>query len=72
MKKTIEHFGVLDVVVNNAGYGFDGALEELTADEISENFGVNFIAVVSLVQQVLPYLQIFNICQEIQNLSACW
>ena len=57
VKKTIKHFGVLDVVVNNAGYGLGGALEELTADEINENFEVNFFAVVKVVQQVLPYLR---------------
>jgi NAD(P)-dependent dehydrogenase (short-subunit alcohol dehydrogenase family) len=57
IKKTIGHFGVLDVVVNNAGYGLGGALEELTADEINENFEVNFFAVVRVVQQALPYLR---------------
>jgi NAD(P)-dependent dehydrogenase (short-subunit alcohol dehydrogenase family) len=57
VKKTINYFGVLDVVVNNAGYGLGGALEELTSDEIAENFEVNFFAVVRVVQQALPYLR---------------
>jgi NAD(P)-dependent dehydrogenase (short-subunit alcohol dehydrogenase family) len=57
IKQTIEKFGELNVVVNNAGYGLGGALEELTADEINENFEVNFFAVVRVVQQALPYLR---------------
>ncbi|EDM38915.1 short-chain dehydrogenase/reductase SDR [Pedobacter sp. BAL39] len=57
VKKTIAHFGALDVVINNAGYGLGGALEELTAEEINENFEVNFFAVVRVVQQALPHLR---------------
>lgn len=57
LKKTIEKFGALNVVVNNAGYGLGGALEELTAKEINENFEINFFAVVRVVQQSLLYLR---------------
>ena len=57
IKKTIEQFGIMDVVVNNAGYGLGGALEELTAEEINENFEVNFFSVVRVVQQSLPYFR---------------
>lgn len=57
IKKTVEKFGRLDVVINNAGYGLGGALEELTSAEIDENFQVNFFAVVRVVQQALPYMR---------------
>ena len=57
IKQTADHFGGLDVVVNNAGYGLGGALEELTSNEINENFDVNFFAVVRVVQQALPHLR---------------
>jgi NAD(P)-dependent dehydrogenase (short-subunit alcohol dehydrogenase family) len=57
VKKAVEKFGRVDVVVNNAGYGLGGALEELRADEIENNFQVNFFAVVRVVQQVLPYMR---------------
>lgn len=57
IKKTVEHFGEINVIVNNAGYGLGGALEELTAKEINENFEVNFFAVVRVIQQSLPYLR---------------
>jgi len=56
-KKTIEKFGRVDVIVNNAGYGLGGALEELTSEEINENFEVNFFAAVRVVQKALPYLR---------------
>lgn len=57
LEKTIEKFGQLDVVVNNAGYGLGGAIEELSAEEIEDNFQVNFFAVVRVIQQALPYLR---------------
>ncbi len=57
IKRTVDKFGRIDVIVNNAGYGLGGALEELTSEEISENFEVNFFAVVRVVQQALPYLR---------------
>lgn len=55
--KTIEKFGKVDVIVNNAGYGLGGALEELTSEEMDENFEVNFFAAVRIVQKALPYLR---------------
>lgn len=55
--KTIEKFGKVDVIVNNAGYGLGGALEELTSEEINENFEVNFFAAVRVIQKALPYLR---------------
>lgn len=57
IEKTVKQFGGLDVVVNNAGYGLGGAIEELSADEIEENFQVNFFAVVKVIRQALPYLR---------------
>lgn len=55
--ETVNKFGKLDVVINNAGYGLGGALEELTTEEIAENFEVNFFAVVRVIQQALPYMR---------------
>lgn len=55
--KTVEKFGQLDVVINNAGYGLGGALEELTSAEIEANFQVNFFAVVHVIQQALPFMR---------------
>jgi len=57
MNRAVDKFGRLDVIVNNAGYGLGGALEELTTEEIEDNFQVNFFAVVRVIQQALPYMR---------------
>jgi NAD(P)-dependent dehydrogenase (short-subunit alcohol dehydrogenase family) len=65
--KTIEHFGRIDVVVNNAGYGLTGALEELSDKEARANFDINVFGTLNVIRSVLPYLRqqqsghIFNI-----------
>ncbi|HEX3008285.1 MAG TPA: SDR family NAD(P)-dependent oxidoreductase, partial [Bacteroidales bacterium] len=41
INKTIETFGAVDVVVNNAGYGQLGTVEELSDHESRKNFDVN-------------------------------
>jgi NAD(P)-dependent dehydrogenase (short-subunit alcohol dehydrogenase family) len=64
---TVIHFGGLDVVVNNAGYGTVGSLEELSDAEVRQNFDVNVFGLLNVTRQVLPYLRkqrsglIFNI-----------
>ncbi|UFH56558.1 oxidoreductase [Spirosoma sp. KNUC1025] len=64
---TIEQFGQIDVVVNNAGYGLLGSLEELTDEEARENFDVNVFGTLNVIRQVMPHLRrqqsghIFNI-----------
>jgi NAD(P)-dependent dehydrogenase (short-subunit alcohol dehydrogenase family) len=65
--ETISHFGRLDVVVNNAGYGQLGGLEELSAEEVRNNFDVNVFGLVHVVRKAMPHLRqqrsghIFNI-----------
>jgi len=64
---TITKFGRLDVVVNNAGYGLLGAIEELSDAESRGNFDVNVFGLLNVVRQAMPYLRkqgnghIFNI-----------
>lgn len=41
VEKSIAHFSKIDVVVNNAGYGQTGMLEELTHEEARKNFDAN-------------------------------
>ncbi len=56
-EKAIEKFGKIDVVVNNAGFGTGGALEELSTEEIASSFDVNLFAVIRVIQKALPYLR---------------
>ena len=47
-------FGGIDVLVNNAGYGYRGAVEEASDSEIRALFDTNFFGLVAMTQAVLP------------------
>jgi NAD(P)-dependent dehydrogenase (short-subunit alcohol dehydrogenase family) len=49
--------GRIDVLVNNAGYGFTGALEEMTPDEFKGQIDTNFWGVVNVTRAALPFLR---------------
>ncbi len=53
----LEAFGHIDVVVNNAGYGFFGALEEMSTDEFKGQIDTNFWGVVHVTRAVVPILR---------------
>lgn len=55
--KTVAHFGKIDVLVNNAGYGIGGAVEELSQQEIKDSFDINVFAVIRTMQSVMPYFR---------------
>jgi NAD(P)-dependent dehydrogenase (short-subunit alcohol dehydrogenase family) len=57
ISKTIARFGSLDVVVNNAGYGLVGALEELSDAESRQNFDVNVFGSLNVIRQALPQMR---------------
>jgi len=65
--RTVDYFGNIDVVVNNAGYGLTGALEELSDAETRANFEVNVFGMLNVIRKTMPYLRkqesghIFNI-----------
>lgn len=52
--EVIEAVGTVDVLVNNAGRGAVGSLEQLTAQELRDQLEVNFMSVVSMTKAVLP------------------
>lgn len=49
--------GHMDVVVNNAGFGLVGAIEEATPDEVEKIFAVNFFGTLNVIQAALPFLR---------------
>ncbi|HIT05500.1 MAG TPA: SDR family NAD(P)-dependent oxidoreductase [Candidatus Scybalocola faecipullorum] len=54
---TIETFGRLDVLVNNAGHGYRAAVEESEREKIEELFETNFFAPAELIKMVLPIMR---------------
>jgi NAD(P)-dependent dehydrogenase (short-subunit alcohol dehydrogenase family) len=50
-------FGRIDVVVNNAGYGLFGALEELSDAEVRSEFETNVFGAVNVIRAALPHLR---------------
>jgi NAD(P)-dependent dehydrogenase (short-subunit alcohol dehydrogenase family) len=63
----INHFGQIDVVVNNAGYALIGTLEELSEQEVKSNFEVNVFGSLNVIRNVTSHFRnqhsghIFNI-----------
>ncbi|TGE29544.1 oxidoreductase [Hymenobacter metallicola] len=53
----IQHFGHLDVIVNNAGYGSLGSIEEIEAAEVQRQFDVNVFGPLHVLRAVLPHLR---------------
>ncbi|WP_246122199.1 SDR family NAD(P)-dependent oxidoreductase [Pseudonocardia cypriaca] len=55
--QTVERFGGLDVVVNNAGYGFLAAVEETSAAEVRDMLDVQVVGVWNVLRATLPLLR---------------
>jgi NAD(P)-dependent dehydrogenase (short-subunit alcohol dehydrogenase family) len=53
----VSRFGRLDVVVNNAGYGLFGAVEEISEQQLRDQLEVNLFGVLHVTQAVLPVLR---------------
>ncbi|GAA0371217.1 SDR family NAD(P)-dependent oxidoreductase [Actinoallomurus spadix] len=70
VRRAKEHFGRLDVIVNNAGYAQVGAVEELTEQELREQLETNLFGAVWVVQAALPYLRAQGSGHIIQLSSA--
>jgi NAD(P)-dependent dehydrogenase (short-subunit alcohol dehydrogenase family) len=51
------HFGRIDVVVNNAGYGQFGFIEELSEDEVRNQMNTNVFGAIWITQAALPFLR---------------
>ena len=57
IQQTLTAFGRIDVVVNNAGYGMAGVVEEITEQDIRNIFNVNVFAIIDVVKSVLPVMR---------------
>jgi len=57
IKQTLNEFGQIDVLVNNAGYGLFGPAEGTTDDQIARQWETNFLGVVRVTRAVLPHFR---------------
>lgn len=57
IEKIISEHGKIDVLVNNAGMGFVGAIEETSMKEVRNVFEPNFFGTLKLTQTVLPFMR---------------
>src|SRR5499427_4882303 len=55
--KGIEKFGCIDVLVNNAGYGLLGSVEEASSIEVERVFATNLFGLLNVTRAVLPYMR---------------
>ncbi len=50
-------YGRIDVLINNAGIGYRGTVEDLSINEIKDQFNVNFFGIIYCIQRVLPIMR---------------
>ncbi|WP_316829561.1 SDR family NAD(P)-dependent oxidoreductase [Pedobacter aquatilis] len=53
----IAEFGRIDVLINNAGYGIGGSIEELTDEETRTAFDVNVFGTINVIRKASPHLR---------------
>lgn len=52
-----QHFGSIDVLVNNAGFGLMGVFESSTAEQIQKQYAINVFGLMDVTRAVLPQLR---------------
>lgn len=57
IRETLKAFGQIDVLVNNAGYGMAGTVEETERQRIHDIFSVNVLAAIDVTKAVLPIMR---------------
>jgi len=57
IKKVVSDGGRLDVLVNNAGYGLFGCVEDTPIDDFRKQFETNFFSIIRIIQEVAPIMR---------------
>jgi len=57
INETLERFGRIDAVVNNAGYGLVGPFEAATPEQIERQFQTNVFGLMNVCREILPYFR---------------
>ncbi|WP_394549596.1 oxidoreductase [Pantoea sp. SGAir0183] len=69
VKEIVATVGPVDVLVNNAGYGHEGILEESSLEEMRRQFDVNVLGAVAMIKAVLPEMRQRR-CGHIINITS--
>ncbi len=65
----VKHFNAIDVLVNNAGYGLIGGIEEASDKEVQEIFRINVFGLLNITRAILPFMRRAN-AGHIFNISS--
>jgi NAD(P)-dependent dehydrogenase (short-subunit alcohol dehydrogenase family) len=57
VEHALDKTGSIDVLVNNAGYGLEGAIEAVSLDQARDQFEVNVFGVLAMIQAMLPHMR---------------
>jgi NAD(P)-dependent dehydrogenase (short-subunit alcohol dehydrogenase family) len=57
VKKILTDTGRIDVLINNAGYGMFGPVEEITTQEVKKQFETNFFGTIRLIKPIVPIMR---------------
>jgi len=57
IEQTVREFGRIDVVVNNAGYGMVGAIEEMDEEKVRDIFDINIMAIINVTKSIMPVMR---------------
>lgn len=55
--ETLQHFGRIDAVVNNAGYGLIGPFETFSHEQVERQFQTNVLGLMAVTREVLPHFR---------------
>lgn len=57
VRTAVDHFGTIDVLINNAGYGLLAAAEEASDSEVKQQFDTNVFGLLNVIRAVLPVMR---------------
>ncbi len=57
VKRAVEKFGTIDVLINNAGYGLGGGIEEPSMEQIRHQYETNVFGLIAVMREVLPLMR---------------
>ena len=57
VKKILTDSGGIDILINNAGYGMFGPIEDITMEEVKKQFETNFFGTIRLIKSIVPIMR---------------